>query len=271
MNARKKLQLKNDELKFVCVGLDTDIKKIPEFILNEKDPIYFFNKKIIEATKEYAAAYKINFAFYEVFGAYGFELIHKTLKEIPNDILIIADGKRGDIANTSEMYAKSVFEHFNFDSVTLNPYMGFDSLEPFLSYENKLNFILGLTSNPSAADFEKVELKNGKKLFQYIIEKIVEWNKKNKNCGIVFGATNAEDLSENLNSMNDCSILLPGVGKQGGSFEEVLKIFYSFQRENFLVNVSRSIIYSDNSEQFDASAYNEIVKLNQQAKLIFKK
>lgn len=269
MNAKLKLLKKNDELKFVCIGLDTDLKKIPKFILKEKDPIYFFNKKIIESTKDYAAAYKINFAFYEVFGSYGFELIQKTIEAIPDDILIIADAKRGDIGNTSEMYAKSVFENFNFDSVTINPYMGYDSVEPFLNYKDKLNFILGLTSNPGASEIEKVELKDDRKLFQLVIDKIVEWNSINKNCGIVFGATNSEELNQNILRMKDCSILLPGVGKQGGSFEEVLKIFHSYQRKNFIVNISRSIIYSDSTEFFYKSAQNEIIKLNEQANLVF--
>lgn len=271
MNAKLKLQRKNDELKFVCIGLDTDINKVPKCVLKEKDPIYFFNKKIIEATKEYVAAFKINFAFYEVFGSYGFELIHKTLQEIPNDILVIADAKRGDIGNTSTMYAKSVFEYFNFDSITLNPYMGFDSLEPFLNYKDKLNFILGLTSNPGANDIEKIILKDGTMLFQNVIDKIVQWNRINSNCGIVFGATNSEELNQNILLMKDCSILLPGVGKQGGSFDEVLKIFYSHKRKDFIVNISRSIIYSDSTELFDKSAQSEIIKLNEQANIIFNK
>lgn len=269
MDAKEKLLRKNNELKFVCVGLDTDNQKIPQIIRNEKDPIYFFNKKIIEATKDHVAAYKINFAFYEVWGSYGFELIQKTIDEIPDDILIIADAKRGDIGNTSEMYAKSVFEHFNFDSVTLNPYMGFDSLEPFLRYKDKLNFILGLTSNSGASDFEKIELRSGEKLYQYVIKKIVEWNSNHNNCGIVFGATNLNELSENIMSMKDCSILLPGVGKQGGSFEDVLKIFHSQIRKNFIINLSRSIIYADNSSHFDKAAEKEIINMNKQAGLIF--
>lgn len=269
MNAKEKLISKNNELKFVCVGLDTDLDKIPKTILKEKDPIYFFNKRIIEATKDLVAAYKINFAFYEVLGSYGFELIQKTLDEIPDDILVIADAKRGDIGNTSEMYAKSVYEHFNFDSITLNPYMGFDSLEPFFRYDDKLNFILGLTSNSGSADFEKIELKNGEKLFQFIIKKIVEWNSIYKNCGIVFGATNLAELSENIKNMQDCTVLLPGVGKQGGSFEEVLKVFHLYGRKNFIINLSRSIIYADNSLNFDKTAEKELLNLNKQADVIF--
>jgi orotidine-5'-phosphate decarboxylase len=269
MTAKEKLINKNDELKFVCVGLDSDLNKLPNSIRNQKDPIDFFNKKIIEATKNYAAAYKINFAFYEVFGSYGFDLISKTLEHIPKDILVIADAKRGDIANTSEMYAKSVFEHFNFDSITINPYMGFDSIEPFLNYKDKLNFILALTSNPGASDFEKLELKDEKKLYQYVVEKVQRWNEVNNNCGIVFGATNPTDLSNSLDSFGNCSVLLPGVGIQGGSFEQVLNIFKTYNRKNFLVNLSRSIIYADSSDNFYKVAEKEIINLNKRAELIF--
>lgn len=269
MTALAKLKLVNDNNKFVCVGLDTDLKKIPEFIRDEKDAVYQFNKKIIDSTKEYAAAYKINFAFYEVFGAYGFEIIQKTLSEIPSDILIIADAKRGDIGNTSEMYASSIFEHFKFDSVTLNPYMGYDSIEPFLKYSDKLNFILALTSNSGAIDIEKVELKNGKKLYEHVIRKIIEWNSLNQNCGIVFGATNLEELKENMSSFGGLPVLLPGVGAQGGSFENVLRVFNSNGRKNFLINLSRSILYLDSSENFAKSAELEVVRLNDLANRIF--
>lgn len=269
MNALEKIISKNEDNKFICVGLDTDINKIPSVIKNEKDAIHFFNKKIIEATKGSVAAYKINFAFYEVFGPYGLELIEKTLHEIPSEILVIADSKRGDISNTSEMYAKSVFEYFNFDAVTVNPFMGFDSIEPFLRYENKLTFLLGLTSNQGANDFQKLEIKSGEKLFQYIIKKSIEWNYKFKNCGLVFGATNLEELKENIKAFDTLPILLPGVGSQGGSFDDVVKLFKSFHRKNFLINLSRSIIYKDQSLNFDAAARLEIIKLNNIANQIF--
>lgn len=268
MKALEKLLTKNEELKFVCVGLDTDINKIPKYLLSSENPILEFNRKIIEATEKYAAAYKINFAFYEALGRRGFEIIEETLKLIPNDILTIADAKRGDIGNTSEMYAKSIYEHFGFDSVTLHPYMGKDSLQPFLDYSDKLNFILALTSNPGSSDFEKQILKDDSFLYQKIINSVSEWNQQ-KNCGIVFGATNSEELKSNIKLFSDLSVLLPGVGVQGGSFEDVLKVFLKNERKNFIVNISRGIIYLSDKEDFYSIAEQEIKRLNDLAIKIF--
>lgn len=268
MKALEKLLRKNEELKFVCVGLDTDLNKIPKYLLNEKEPVLEFNKSIIDATKNFAAAYKINFAFYEALGSQGFELIKKTLELIPDDILTIADAKRGDIGNTSEMYAKSVFEHFGFDSITLHPYMGEDSIQPFLNYSDKLNFILALTSNQSSVDFEKQILSDGTFLYQKIISSVNQWN-KNKNCGIVFGATNLDELKLNIRSFSDLTVLLPGVGAQGGSFEDVLKVFHNQNRKNFIVNISRGIIYLSSDKNFSRLAEKEIQRLNEMAKTIF--
>lgn len=268
MKATEKLILKNKEHKFVCVGLDTDLKKIPEHLLNYNNPILEFNKRIIEATEQYAAAYKINFAFYEVLGKKGFELIEETLKLIPGDVLTIADAKRGDIGNTSEMYAKSVYEHFGFDSVTLNPYMGMDSLQPFLNYSEKLNFVLTLTSNPGSSDFERQVLNDGSYLYQKIIYSISNRNAE-KNCGIVFGATNLEEIKSNISSFSDLTVLLPGVGAQGGSFEEVLKIFQTHNRKNFVVNISRGLLYLSDKEDFAQRTEQEIKLLNQLANRIF--
>lgn len=269
MKALEKLLNKNDELKFVCVGLDTDLKKIPKHLLSSEEPILEFNKCIIEATKQYAAAYKINFAFYEVFGAKGFELIEKTLSFIPDDVLTIADAKRGDIGNTSEMYAKSVYEHFGFDSITLHPYMGKDSVQPFLEYSDKLNFILALTSNPGSSDFEKQILNDGSYIFQKVIKSVNDWNRKG-NCGIVFGATDLDELKTNLNSFNDLTVLLPGVGAQGGNFEDVINVFSEHKRKNFLINISRGIIYLSNDEDFLIRTESEIRRLNEIARSIFK-
>lgn len=261
MTAIEKLQQKLKKNLHICVGLDTDINKIPDYLKKEKNPVLEFNKIIIENTYNHAAAYKINFAFYEKDGIKGIENLLATIELIPEDILIIGDAKRGDIGNTSKMYAESIFNTFGCDAVTLHPYMGFDSIEPFLHYKDKLNFILALTSNKGANDFEKILLKNDKFLFQTIIEKVKEWN-FNKNCGIVFGATNIEELKENADIFDDLFILLPGIGAQGGDLNEVVKIFDGRKNNNYLINVSRSLIYCDNSEDLPFSVEREIRKLN---------
>lgn len=261
MFAREKLKSKLCKNYHICVGLDTDIEKIPKHLLTEKDPVLEFNKIIIDNTSEYAACYKINFAFYEKFGAKGFEDLAKTLALIPKDIFVIADAKRGDIGNTSEMYAKAVFDELQFDSVTLHPYMGFDSLQPFLNYKDKINFILALTSNKGAADFEKQKMDDGRFLFQHVIEKVNCWN-ENKNCGIVFGATKIDELKENISSFSDLVVLLPGVGAQGGSLEEVASVFYHSKNNKFLVNISRSLLYSDNSKNFHSKVKDQINNYN---------
>jgi orotidine-5'-phosphate decarboxylase len=260
MTALEKLRLANLSGKFICVGLDTDIEKIPSFLSTRINPVLEFNEKIIRATSEYTAAYKLNFAFYERLGPPGLEIIAETLNCIPRNILTIGDAKRGDIGNTSKMYAGSILEEFNFDSVTVNPYMGEDSVKPFLDYKNKLIFILALTSNPGSMDFEKLYLADGKQLFQRVIEKVKQWNKGN--CGIVFGATNTAELIENINLIEDLPVLLPGVGAQGGDLEEVGRVFKKQGRQDFLVNVSRGIIYKSSSENFSDQAREELLKLN---------
>ena len=268
MNALEKLVKQNKDDKFICVGLDTDFEKLPLHIKSSADPVLNFNKAIIDSTSEYCAAYKINFAFYEKDGEEGLKILLETISYIPSNILIIADAKRGDIGNTSRMYAKSVYEHYNCDAVTLNPLMGGDSLEPFLDYSDKLNFILTLTSNKGANDFEKLKLSNGKFLYQQIIEKVKEWN-LNNNCGIVFGATNSKELKENIDSFETVPVLLPGIGAQGGSLEDVLNSFKSVNRRSFLINVSRGIIYKSSGEDFDEKARMEILRLNNEIDEIF--
>ncbi|MDP2365578.1 MAG: orotidine-5'-phosphate decarboxylase [Ignavibacteria bacterium] len=261
MTSQEKILKKNSEGKFICVGLDTDVNKIPVFLKNDPDGVFKFNQSIIESTKDYAAAYKINFAFYERAGSEGFNELERTVELIPQDILSIADAKRGDIGNTSEMYAKSVYEHFRFDAVTLHPYMGKDSLQPFLDFTDKMNYVLVLTSNPGANDFEKLELKNERLLYQNILQSVSDWN-KNHNCGIVFGATKLEELKTNISSFGNLSILLPGVGAQGGSLEDVSKIFNDNKHKNYLVNVSRGIIYKSSGDDFAEAARNELISLN---------
>lgn len=249
MNANEKLRVKLNSGLHVCVGLDADIERIPKHLLSNPEPILEFNRIIIERTGKHAAAYKINFAFYEKYGSRGFDIIEQTLKYIPNDILTIADAKRGDIGNTSQMYAKAVFDELKFDSITLHPYMGFDSLQPFLDYKEKINFILALTSNKGAEDFEKLELDKGGYLYQKVIEKVNGWN-KDLNCGIVFGATKIEELKMNITKFGNLVVLLPGVGAQGGSLEEVTETFHSAANKNYLINVSRALLYSDASHTF---------------------
>jgi len=265
MNAFEKLKNKNKEGKFICVGLDSDIDKIPSHLKKMHDPILEFNKLIIESTSDYAAAFKLNFAFYERNGYQGLLTLEKTISLIPKDLLIIADAKRGDIGNTSEMYAKAILDKMDFDSITVNPYMGEDSIIPFLKNPDKLIFILALTSNPSSEDFEKLKLQNGMFLFQQVIEKIKKWN-KNNNCGIVFGATNSEELKDNISIFDSLPVLLPGVGAQGGSLEDVINIFNQNNRNEYIINVSRGIIYKSNGIDFNESAKNEIITLNTKIK-----
>ncbi len=261
MNALEKLNKSNSAGKFICIGLDTDTKKIPAHLRNLNQPLFEFNKQIIESTSDSAAAYKLNFAFYENQGSKGFEELKKTIEIIPGDILIIGDAKRGDIGNTARMYADSIFNYFGCDASTINPYMGDDSVNPFLQFENKLNFILTLTSNPGSEDFEKLKLENGDYLYQQIINKTAEWNTK-KNCGIVFGATHSEELKINMELIGDLPVLLPGIGAQGGSLEDTLRIFSECKRINFLINVSRGIIYKSSGEDFAEASAEELNILN---------
>ncbi|MFA6596313.1 MAG: orotidine-5'-phosphate decarboxylase [Ignavibacteriaceae bacterium] len=248
--------------KHICVGLDTDIEKIPEHLKKSDDPLFFFNKSIIDATRSEAAAYKLNFAFYEASGIDGLISLKKTIEYIDDEIFIIGDAKRGDIGSTSAMYAKSVYDYFKCDSVTLHPYMGYDSVQPFLEYKDKLNFVLALTSNKSANDFETLTLSTDEKLYQKVIQNVHEWNGQFGNCGIVFGATQIAQLQENIKLINDLPVLLPGVGAQGGSLEEVVTLFTQNHFTHYLINASRSIIYASSGSDFAQKAAEELEKLN---------
>jgi orotidine-5'-phosphate decarboxylase len=261
MDALSKLKFQNDKRKHICVGLDTDKTKIPSFLNSSPNPILDFNKTIIENTHDAVAAYKVNFAFYEKLGAEGFKIISKTIEQIPDDILIIADAKRGDIGNTSKMYAASMFDYFKCDASTLNPFMGEDSISPFLEYKDKLNFILTLTSNQGANDFQKLKLEDGSFLFQHVISKVKSWN-KNNNCGLVFGATKADELEKNMVNFGSLPVLLPGIGAQGGDLKSVVKLFYQNNKTNFLINVSRSVIYKSRNKDFGEAAANEVTAMN---------
>jgi orotidine-5'-phosphate decarboxylase len=265
MNAIEKLKNRLDKGFHICVGLDSDIDKIPVYLRNNDDAILKFNKAIIESTNDIAAAFKINFAFYEKEGAKGMELLSHTLELIPEDVLVIGDAKRGDIGNTSKMYAQSMFEHYLIDSSTLSPYMGEDSLSPFIEYKNNLHFILALTSNPGSHDFEKLELTSGKKVYQEVIYKVNEWN-KNKNLGIVFGATNLEELKINIENFNELFVLLPGIGAQGGDLEGIVRTFKEYSNNNYLINVSRALIYADSTDNFAKISRRVLEEYNQTIK-----
>lgn len=234
---------------FLCVGLDTDINKIPKHLLKFDDPIFEFNKQIIDATKDYCVAYKPNIAFYEAIGKKGWESLEKTLAYIPNNIFTIADAKRGDIGNTSNYYAQTFFQTYSFNSLTVAPYMGHDSILPYLNYKNKWVILLALTSNAGALDFQLQKLSLNE---QYVFEKVLEISKKwgsDENLMYVVGATKAQMLEKIRKIIPNHFLLIPGVGAQGGSLEEVCK--YGLNRDcGLLVNSSRGIIYAGNDKNF---------------------
>ncbi|NUM71375.1 MAG: orotidine-5'-phosphate decarboxylase [Ignavibacteriaceae bacterium] len=257
----------------VCVGLDTDITKIPAALRSYKDPLFAFNKMIIDATHDKAAAYKLNFAFYEAYGTPGFDSLKKTvdyIRSVSKDIFIIADAKRGDIGNTSKMYADSVFNWFGCDSITLHPYMGKDSLDPFFENQEKLNFVLALTSNKGSNDFEKIRSEEGEEIYKTVIRKCRSWY-PSVNCGFVVGATNPVELSENLDILGDSPLLIPGVGAQGGDAGEIASILGRAGRSRFLINVSRSVIYASQGDDFAQRAADETDKLNSEIRAGFSK
>jgi orotidine-5'-phosphate decarboxylase len=247
---------------FLCVGLDTDLGKIPSHLLKEKDPIFEFNRQIIDATADLTLAYKPNIAFYEAMGPKGWESLQKTLDYIPKDIFSIADAKRGDIGNTSSLYAKAFFETMDFDSITVAPYMGVDSVKPFLDFDGKWVILLALTSNEGSMDFQLTISKEGKPLFQEVLEKSSQWGTP-ENLMYVVGATRGERIAEVRKIVPEHFFLVPGVGAQGGSLEEVAK--YGMNAHcGLLVNSSRGIIYAGNGTDFADSARKEASKLQEE-------
>jgi len=247
---------------FLCVGLDADLEKIPDHLLELDDPIFEFNKQIIDATKDYCVAYKPNLAFYESLGVKGWESLQKTMEYIPSDIFTIADAKRGDIGNTSKMYAKTFFEYFNFDSVTVAPYMGNDSVSPFLEFKNKWVILLAATSNVGGLDFQYKKIEGGKRVFEEVLEKSLEWGNE-ENLMYVVGANRAEMLSDVRAIVPDAFLLVPGVGAQGGSLEEVVK--YGMNDTcGLLVNSSRGIIYAGSGNDFASAARKKSKELQSQ-------
>jgi orotidine-5'-phosphate decarboxylase len=246
---------------FLCVGLDVDLNKIPSHLLESEDPIFEFNKAIIDATHDLAVSYKPNTAFYEAYGIKGWVSLQKTIHYINEkypEIFTIADAKRGDIGNTSSMYAKAFFEDLNFDSVTVAPYMGKDSVEPFLAIENKHTIMLALTSNEGAFDFQTLNV-DGKELYKQVLETSKTW-KNSKNLMYVVGATKAEYFTEIRKIVPDSFLLVPGVGAQGGSLSEVCKYGMN-SNVGLLINSSRAIIYASNGVDFAEKAREEALKM----------
>ncbi|MFK7050622.1 orotidine-5'-phosphate decarboxylase [Flavobacterium davisii] len=253
---------------FLCIGLDVDLDKIPQHLLTTEDPVFEFNKAIIDATQDICVAYKPNIAFFEAYGIKGWISLEKTIQYINKNypqIFTIADAKRGDIGNTSSMYAKAFFEDLKFDSVTVAPYMGKDSVEPFLAFKDKHTIMLALTSNEGAFDFQTLNV-NGKELYKQVIETSKNW-KNSENLMYVVGATKAEYFQEIRKIIPDSFLLVPGVGAQGGSLQEVCKYGMN-SNVGLLVNSSRGIIYASKDKDFALKSREEALKLQNEMKEI---
>lgn len=250
---------------FLCVGLDTDFNKIPRMLLDKEYPIFEFNKRIIDATEDLAVAYKPNLAFYETMGTAGWMSLEMTVhyirKNFP-DIFIIADAKRGDIGNTSAMYANAFFRNLDFDAVTLSPYMGRDSIQPYLEFRSKWSIILGLTSNEGAKDFQQIRTADDQLFFEKVIGTVKEWGNTD-NTMFVVGATKADQLQQIRRIVPEHFLLVPGIGAQGGNLEEVFNAGYNSQC-GLLVNISRSILYADVTNSFEIAARQKAIETRDQ-------
>jgi len=270
MNRKELIEQIRTKKSFLCIGLDTDITKIPEHLLDTEDPVYEFNKQIIDATKEYCVSYKINTAFYESRGLAGWQSLIRTWNYLPKDTFSIADAKRGDIGNTSEMYAKAFFQAessgMSFDSVTVAPYMGADSVKPFLKFENKWAIVLALTSNEGSKDFQFLPVAEDTMLFERVIQTVSGWG-TNDNIMFVVGATRGESFLTIRKHAPDHFLLVPGVGAQGGNLQDVCK--YGMNKDcGLLINSSRAVIYASSGKDFAEAAAAEARKVQNEMKLI---
>lgn len=262
MNFKQKLTaISHNNNSLVCIGLDVDKEKMPKFLFeSSKHPYLEFNKSIIDSTKDLVCAYKLNMAFYEVLGTEGFELLKKTIKHIPKDVVVILDGKRNDIGNTARKYAQTLFETLSADAITVNPYLGKDGVAPFLEYKDKCSFILCRTSNASAGDFQDLAVSETL-LYQIVAKKIKEWD-ENDNCGAVVGATYPEELKTIRSILGDeIPILIPGIGKQGGDVEKTIKNGTNSKGELAVINSSRGIIFAGDDEDFATVSRKKAISL----------
>jgi orotidine-5'-phosphate decarboxylase len=253
------IQRKNRSL--LSIGLDTDINKIPESLFAYGDPLYEFNRRIIDATRDLVCAYKLNMAFYEATGEHGWYTVHQTLARIPEEIVTIGDAKRGDIGNSSAMYAKVLVDDYEFAATTVNPYMGEDSVRPFLKNASQGAFILAVTSNPGAKDFQYLRVK-GRPLYEQVIRRVMAWNTR-KNCGLVVGATRAKELRRIRTLAPELPILIPGIGAQGGDLRAAVHFGCDRKGELAVINASRSIIYASSGDDFAEAARREAVALKE--------
>lgn len=252
---------KNSSL--LCIGLDTDIEKVPNYLLSSKDPIFEFNRKIIDQTYDLVCAYKPQIAYYEAHGIEGLKSLKKTVDYINKNfpyIPIICDAKRADIGSTSLQYAKSLFDYFNFDAITVNPYLGFDALEPFLNYKNKGVIILCRTSNPGASDFQDLKIKN-ESLYIKIAKKIIQWNRKYKNCLMVMGATYPKEILAIRKIAPEMFFLIPGIGTQGGNLQKTLEYGLTRKKSGLIINSSRAIIYASSAQDFARRAREKAIEV----------
>lgn len=268
MNLQKLAASIFEKRSYLCVGLDTDGTKLPAGLQDNPQNIIEFNKAMIDATLESAVAYKINTAFYEAMGRQGWDIMEQTLAHIPETHFTIADAKRGDIGNTAAQYAKTFFETYCFDSVTVAPYMGRDSIQPFLDYKDKTTIVLGLTSNKGADDFEQLELANGKKLYQQVLSSVADWGSPD-NLMFVVGATQASALYQIRQLIPEHFLLVPGVGAQGGTVEEVAEAGWS-KNCGLLVNVSRGVIYASKEADYKSAASRAAKSYHTQMMATFK-
>lgn len=264
MNRAELIKQIKEKKSYLCVGLDTDLSKIPPHLQSNSKAVFEFNKAIIDATKEHCIAYKINTAFYECLGAKGWEIIERTLSEIPSTHFKIADAKRGDIGNTSAQYAKTFFETFAFDAVTVAPYMGEDSIRPFLDYADKFTIVLGLTSNKGANDFEYLKTSDGNFFYEKVIKTIAGWGTP-ENLMFVAGATQTQQLKNIRNLIPDNFLLIPGIGAQGGSLKEVSECTMNDDC-GIIINASRAIIYASSKEDFAEAAAGVAKEYRQEMK-----
>ena len=263
----RRIQRKHNSL--LCIGLDTDINRVPEFLFAYGDPVYEFNRRIIDATRDLVCAYKINLAFYEASGEHGWYTVHQTLARIPEEILTIGDAKRGDIGNSSEMYARLLVDDYEFGATTVNPYMGEDSVRPFLRKREQGAFVLAVTSNPGARDFQYLKV-GGRPLYEHVIGRVKSWNGR-KNCGLVVGATRPGELRRIRALVPDMPLLIPGIGAQGGDLESAVRFGCDSRGEMAVINASRSVIYASGGEDFAAAARREALSLRDQINAIREK